>query len=264
MASRAACALVMAQGCHMLDIRKFEVGSKVTGRAFVRESKTVAPRPFVEGDLILIMDDIGRYANIGKEDADILREKNKAGSGKAGIGTARTRGEIIKKLFADGFFEKQSVKGKKSPIVVPTQKSMDLFEKLSACGTARVLVSPEMTAKWEDGLAKIESGEITSDQFMTQLYRFIAQMTADMIATPSNPCFGNPSLSPSSGGGGGKTEIKSNCSERHKKDGSQCEKCKDGTLVTMKSQKPESKTFGKIYVRCNNRKCDFFGDFVKP
>lgn len=245
----------------MLDIQKFEVGSKITGRAFVRESKTVAPRPFVEGDLILIMDDIGRYANIGKEDADILREKNKAGSGKAGIGTARTRGEIIKKLFADGFFEKQSVKGKKSPIVVPTQKSLDLFEKLSACGSARVLVSPEMTAKWEEGLAKIESGEITPDQFMTQLYRFIAQMTTDMTATPSNPGFGKPATQSSSGSGFG---VTSNCSEIHPKDGDSCEKCNDGKLVTMKSQKPESKMFGKIYVRCSNKKCDFFGDFIKP
>jgi len=242
----------------MLDVSKYQVGAAVHGRAFVREGKTTPPRPFVEGDLILIMDDIGRYADIGKEDAAILREKNKAGSGKAGIGTARTRGEIIKKLFEDGFFTKQGNK-KKAPIVMPTDKAITLYEKLSQCGMAKVLTSPEMTAKWELGLAKIERGEISPAQFMDQLYKFIAQLASDMTAKHTNPYFGKPRES-----GAGTGELKSNCDERHPEHGKKCEKCKTGTLVTMKVVKKESKSFGKLYLKCSNRKCDYFGEFVTP
>lgn len=49
-----------------LDISAYTVGASVSGRATVREGKTKAPRPFVEGDLISIMDDIARYAEIGR------------------------------------------------------------------------------------------------------------------------------------------------------------------------------------------------------
>jgi hypothetical protein len=243
----------------MLDVSKYDVGSSIGGKASVREGKTTPPRAFVEGDLILIMDDIGRYANIGKEDMSVLKEKNKSGSGKAGIGTARTRGEIIKKLLEDGYFEKKLLKGKKLPIIVPTQKSMDLYDRLSNCGSAQVLVSPEMTAKWEIGLAKIESGDITIDQFMGQLYKFVAQMTVDMTAVPTNPYFGKPRGEGGSGSGSGR----SNCDEKHEKDGQICEQCKVGSLFTMKVIKPESKSFGNIYVKCDNKKCSFFGNFVK-
>jgi hypothetical protein len=241
-----------------LDISKFEVGSAVRGRAYVREGKTVPPRYFVEGDLILIMDDIGRYANIGKEDAAILREKNSTGSGKAGIGTARTRGEVIKKLFDDGFLYKEKAKGKKSPIVMPSEKSIALYEKLSQCGTAKVLISPEMTAKWETGLTMIERGEITPAQFMDQLYKFIMQLTTDMTANPTNPYFGKPRAAAGDG------TVKSNCDEKHPKDGQLCDKCKDGQLLTMKVVKKESSAFGKLYVKCDNKKCDYFGEFIKP
>ena len=250
----------------MLDVAQYEVGGTVNGRAFVREGKTAAPRPFVEGDLILIMDDIGRYANIGKEDAAILRDKNSAGSGKAGIGTARTRGEVIKKLFDDAFLVKQAGKSKKVPIVVPTQKSIDLFDKLSQCGSAKVLISPEMTAKWEMGLAKIERGEITVEQFMYALYKFVAQLTKDMTANPTNPYFGKPRISgisskPGTSSGG---EVISNCDERHPRHGKLCDKCKEGQLVTMKVVKKDSAALGKLYVKCDHRKCDYFGEFIKP
>ena len=76
-----------------IDVSSFSPGQAVRGSASLKEGMAVPPKPFVEGDLVAIMDDIGRFAQIGKEDMAVLRGRND--SGKAGIGTARTRGEII-------------------------------------------------------------------------------------------------------------------------------------------------------------------------
>lgn len=232
----------------MLDISAYQKGSVITGKASLREGKTKPPSQFIEADLIDIMDDIGRYAHIGTNDLAILREKNSAGTGKAGIGTARTRGEIIKKLFDGGFFLKEKIKGKKIPIVIPSEKAMYLYQKLGECGVAKALNSPEMTAKWEAGLNKIELGEITIEQFMSKMEAFIAQMTADVLANPTNTQYG---------------KIESDI-ERHPKHGEICPKCKKGHLITFKVTDETKKSFGCRYVRCDQRgKCDFFGEFIK-
>lgn len=239
----------------MLDVSAYQVGQKVSGKALVKDGMTTPPRPFVEGDLVDIMDDIGRYAEIGKEDMAILRERNKTGSGKAGIGTARTRGEIIKKLFESDFLVKAKGGKKKSGGVInPTDKGILLYNQLSACGIAQVLVSPEMTAKWEQGLEKIESGEITVEQFMSKLEQFVEQMVKDMTAAPTNPMFGK------SGG----TAAPREQVEPHPMDGQPCPKCGDGKLVTLKVTNDKSKAFGQRYVRCDAKgKCDYFGEFIK-
>lgn len=216
----------------MLDISQYQVGKVVKGKASLKEAKTTPPKPFVEGDLVAIMDDIGRYAEIGREQMAILRERNSSGSGKAGIGTARTRGEIIKKLFDAGFIEKT-----RGQIVQPTEKGLSLYEKLHQCGVAKVLTSPEMTAKWEEGLKKIEEGAVTVEQFMHQLEQFVQQMVADMMA--------NPSI----------TKV-----TPHPLEGQICPKCEKGKLVTRTVTNQKSRFFGQRYVRCGE--CDYFGEFV--
>jgi DNA topoisomerase-3 len=225
----------------MLDVSKYRVGEKIGGFSVLKESKTSPPRQFVEGDLVDIMDDIGKYAQIGRETMQVLRQKNKSGSGKAGIGTARTRGEIINKLFATEFLEKDK-KGK----LTPTEKGILLYTKLGQCGVAKTLISPEMTAQWEIGLEKIEQGKITLDQFMAQLLPFIEAMVTDMMASPSATARG-PSKSV----------------EKHPKDGQVCPECNKGTLFTMLVMKKESKSFGKRYVRCSDKDgCKYFGEFI--
>ena len=153
-----------------IDISKYQVGQITTGTPSLREGKTKPPRPFVEGDLVDIMDDIGRYAEIGREDMAVLRQKNASGSGKAGIGTARTRGEIIKKTFESDYLEKYK-QGKKV-YIRPTAKAIAMYDLLLPLPTGAVLVSPELTAKWEIGLEKIESGAVTPAQFMAKIRNF--------------------------------------------------------------------------------------------
>lgn len=240
----------------MLDVSAYRAGQCIRGKASVKEGMTTPPRPFVEGDLVDIMDDIGRYAEIGKADMAILRKRNEAGSGKAGIGTARTRGEIIKKLFESNFLEKAKGGKKKSGGAInPTVKGVMLYNKLSSCGVAGVLTSPEMTSRWEQGLEKIETGEITVEQFMSKLGQFVEQMVKDMLAAPTNPMFGKT---------GGAAGAPREPVEPHPMDGQPCPKCGGGKLFTLKVNKAESKAFGQRYVRCDAKgKCDYFGEFIQ-
>lgn len=233
----------------MLDISAYQVGQKIGGSATLKVGKTMPPKQFVEGDLVDIMDDIGRYAQIGKEEMAVLKQKNQTGSGKAGIGTARTRGEIINKLF-DAEFLKKDKAGK----LTPTEKGMQLYKLLNERGVACALVSPEMTAQWERGLEKIEKGEITVERFMSQLEPFIRQMVADMMSNPTNPMFGKT-----------RSAAAAPDVEPHPMHGEACPKCKKGKLITGLVTKETSKSFGQRYVRCDagKDKCDFFGEFVK-
>jgi DNA topoisomerase-3 len=233
-------------------ISKYSVGQKITGKASLREGKTTPPRLFIEADLVDIMDDIGRYASIDKADMAILREKNKAGSGKAGIGTARTRGEIIKKLFESGFLVKSAKSGKKAVTISPTDKGIDLYNKLLSCGVAKTLVSPEMTARWEEGLDKIEKGEIDINQFMSKMIPFVNQMVTDMTSNPTNPMYKK---------NGSSSSLLGEPVDPHPMHGQKCPKCEKGKLITGKVSKESSKMFGQRYVRCDNKECDYFGEF---
>lgn len=236
----------------MLDVSEFRPGQAIRGRATVKDGMTTPPRAFVEGDLVLIMDDIGRYAEIGREDMAILRAKNNSGSGKAGIGTARTRGEIIKKLFESGFLEKAGGKKRGGGVINPTEKGIALYSKLNDCGIAKVLISPEMTARWEEGLEKIEDGSVTVEQFTSKLEQFVGQMVADMTSNPTNPMYGKrPGSAP-------REPV-----DPHPLDGRACPKCGKGVLVTLKVMNEKSRSFGQRYVRCDARgKCDYFGEFI--
>ena len=68
---------------------------------------------------------------------------------ETGIGTPATRAAVIETLFARGYIRRE----KKS--LVPTDKGMAVYETVKDKKIANV----EMTAAWEDTLARIESGE---------------------------------------------------------------------------------------------------------
>jgi DNA topoisomerase-3 len=228
-----------------LDPSQYKIGQTVHGTATLSIGKTRPPRAFEEGDLIDIMDDIGRYAQIGKDDMAILKERNAAGSGKAGIGTARTRGETIKKCFSAGFLERY--KEKKKTYIRPTEKAMVTYDLLIDKPASRVLVTPEMTAKWEAGLKKIENGTLTKEKFLSMITDMVIAITNEIMANPTNqsaPFADRPVVEP------------------HPMDGDACPKCKKGKLVTRVVSKPESKSFGKRFVSCDNKPCGFFGEFI--
>ena len=102
----------------------------------IKEGETVPPKRYSSGSIILAMENAGQLI----EDEE-LRSQIKG----SGIGTSATRADILKKLFAI--------------------KYLALNKKQ--------LLNPELTASWEKGLTMVSNGDISSDEYMTKLERFV-------------------------------------------------------------------------------------------
>ena len=102
--------------------------------------------------------------NAGKliEDEE-LREQIKG----AGIGTAATRGEIIKKLERIKYININT----KTQIITPTQKGEAIYDVVNA--SMPDMLNPKLTASWEKGLDMVAKKEIQSDEFMGKLESYI-------------------------------------------------------------------------------------------
>jgi DNA topoisomerase-3 len=141
----------------------------------------------------------------GKEiEDDTMRQAMK----DSGIGTPATRAAIIETLLKREYMVRQQKK------LVPTEKGLALHSVVKNMAIANV----EMTGKWEAELAKIERGEASADGFTHSIEGYTREITAELL-------------------GCDRLFI-------HKDSGSQCPKCKQGTM----------QFFGKV-VRCSNKEC---------
>lgn len=219
-----------------MDIANYTVGKMIGGQASLTVGKTTPPKPFTDATLISVMEDVSRYTNISRDAAETLREAR--ADGKAGIGTARTRGSIIKGMFDRGHVEFiKNAKGKDTRNVRPTEKGIQTYSLLKKISPE--FVSPELTAKWEEALRMLERNEISLDLFLEKQRAFCTHVANQIKAAPSNKPQRSFSAAP-------KKEIKP--VEGH---GSLCPKCKKGTLVTA------LKRDGKPFLKCSEGKYDY-------
>jgi len=225
-----------------VNLSSYKVGQELVGGvAKIRDGVTTPPKLFTDGDLIEVMGDIGRYMAL---DAASMATLKSRGDGKhAGIGTARTRDAIITGLFDRDYIEHTpESKKRKLKYIRPTEKGIATYTLLSEI--APQLVSPEMTARWEEALAMIESGAVTVEQFVEKNYDFCRKIVADIKSAPSRWKKAEVESLPGSGGA--------------------CPKCKKGQLVTRKVSKQGSSVFGKRFLTCSDRDCGHReGDFVE-
>lgn len=128
----------------------------------VKEGKTSPPKRYNSGSLILAMENAGQLI----EDED-LRSQIKG----SGIGTSATRGEILKKLLGNKYL----ALNKKTQIVTPTMMGEMIYDVVDS--SIRPLLNPELTASWEKGLTYVADGEITPEEYMEKLDRFIVSRT---------------------------------------------------------------------------------------
>ena len=125
----------------------------------IKEGKTTPPKHYTEDTLLASME------TAGKEDMPEDAERK-------GLGTPATRASVLEKLVATGFVERK--KAKKAVSLVPT-----------SCGTSLITVLPEalqsplLTAEWEHKLLEIEHGELSPDEFLSE----INNMVSDLIGT---------------------------------------------------------------------------------
>lgn len=208
----------------------FQVGQKIGGKARVVGGKTTPPKPFTDGDLISIMEDVSRYYEGDAEHKKILRVTG-------GIGTARTRGPTITDLFRRELLIKIG-KGK-TKVIEPTPKAIQLIGVINQAAPA--VSSPEMTARWEIQLGRIERGEITVEQFRGKQIEFCTLMVESIKgaqgarSAPSAPCAIEPL-------------------PEH---GQACPTCKKGKLVTRVVKKEGSPMLGKRFISCDQQGCKY-------
>ena len=124
----------------------------------IKEGETVPPKRYSSGSIILAMENAGQLI----EDEE-LRSQIKG----SGIGTSATRADILKKLFAIKYL----ALNKKTQIITPTLFGEIVYEVVN-CSISQLL-NPELTASWEKGLTMVSNGDITSEEYMTKLERFV-------------------------------------------------------------------------------------------
>ena len=123
------------------------------------------PKPLhTESSLLSAMEHCGR---------EIGDEQLRASIRETGIGTPATRAAVIETLFARGYIRRE----KKS--LVPTDKGMAVYETVKDKKIANV----EMTAAWEDTLARIEAGEADAAAFRRDIEAYTAQIVTELLET---------------------------------------------------------------------------------
>jgi DNA topoisomerase-3 len=152
----------------LLEILKtLKKGSKMPVKEFnIKEGETSPPKRYSSGSIILAMENAGQLI----ED-DELRAQIKG----SGIGTSATRAEILKKLINNKYIGLN----KKTQIITPTQLGEMIFDVVNA--SIRSLLNPELTASWEKGLTYVANGEITPEEYMVKLEKFISGRTNGVL-----------------------------------------------------------------------------------
>ena len=139
-------------------VEKLKEGQTIPAEFLLKEGKTTPPKRYTSGSMVAAMESAGKLI----EDEE-LREQIKG----SGIGTSATRAAIIAKLCDKQYLALE----KKTQVLTPTGIGEAIYDIVSE--TIPAFLTPEMTASWERGLAKVESGEVTYDQYLEKLEIYI-------------------------------------------------------------------------------------------
>ncbi len=132
----------------------------------IQEGKTSPPRFYTEATLLSAMENAG--AGETPDDAE-----------RKGLGTPATRAGIIEKLVKTGQIERK--KGKKSCVLLPTQKGVSLITVLP-----EELQSPLLTAEWEQKLKQIERGELEPTLFLQEITEMVRGLVQSSHSVPES------------------------------------------------------------------------------
>jgi DNA topoisomerase-3 len=135
-----------------------EVGQEWdVARVGVKEGETKPPPRYSESALLGAMETAGKLV----EDEE-LRQQMK----DSGLGTPATRAATIERLIKVGYVEREK------KILVPTEKGRSLIGLLGESP----LTSAELTARWEERLAKMEKGAERRPDFMADINDFTTKL----------------------------------------------------------------------------------------
>jgi DNA topoisomerase-3 len=147
------------------QLPRLEDGETVQTIKIAGERKeTKPPRRYSDASLLGAMETAGKLV-----DDDELREAMK----DSGIGTPATRAAIIERLITVGYVERDA------RALVATEKGLNVIRLLDA----HALTSPELTGSWEHRLGKIERGEDSREDFMSDIAGFAKQTVKTLDET---------------------------------------------------------------------------------
>src|SRR5205085_5293820 len=126
--------------------------------------ETKPPRRYSDASLLAAMETAGKLV-----DDDELREAMK----DSGIGTPATRAAIIERLITVGYIERDGRS------LVATEKGLNVIRLLNH----HALTSPGLTGSWEQRLGKIERGEDSRKQFMSDIAGFAGETVKQLDET---------------------------------------------------------------------------------
>lgn len=142
-----------------INIAAYKPGTIVRAKsARVSSEQTKPPSYYTEATLLEDMVKAYKFAQ-NQADRDMLKLTN-------GIGTARTRGEVIKDL-------------KKSKMIEPHGKGKNTTIRVTEGGKFLSKIAPAplknvaMTAKWEILLGQVERSELGADTFIKVIDNFV-------------------------------------------------------------------------------------------
>ena len=138
----------------------FEKGEEGPHTPTLAEKQTTPPKPYTEATLLRAMETAGRTVE-DEELRDALKEN--------GIGRPSTRAAIIETLFRRHYIRKE----RKNLVATPT--GVELIGLIRE----ELLMSAELTGRWEKKLRQIERKEYEARTFLEEL----KQMVSDIVLT---------------------------------------------------------------------------------
>lgn len=148
----------------LIELPELKIGDELKiSQAELQEKTTQPPKLYSEADLLSAMENAGRSI----ED----KEQQKAIS-HIGIGTPATRASIIETLLSRNYIIR------KSKALTPTEKGLKVYRLVKDQKIANV----QMTAEWEMALDRIEKGELSSKQFITDIKDYTSEITKELLS----------------------------------------------------------------------------------
>ncbi len=148
----------------LIELPELKIGDELKiSQAELQEKTTQPPKLYSEADLLSAMENAGRSI----ED----KEAQKA-LVNIGIGTPATRASIIETLLSRNYIIR------KSKSLIPTEKGLKVYDLVKD----QKITNVQMTAEWEMALDKIEKGELSSKQFITDIKDYTKEITEELLS----------------------------------------------------------------------------------
>ena len=146
------------------ELNEASVGETMTiNLKEIAEVKIKPPALYTDASLLAAMETAGN---------DVYDNETE----KKGIGTPATRASAIETLVSREYIIREKKK------IIPTERGIKLVSILP-----KALKSPKTTASWEEGLQKIERGEVSEDYFISKIVNLTRKLVEHGKAEEVNP-----------------------------------------------------------------------------